>query len=97
MSVKMTKAQRFQDEGDAAKVAWDYIRGIQAEKHEAPACVDIRSMRGQMGTGPASDDSIMSVWVNDHLRAVFNLFRDHRNYTVLVITDLGALQKDKAT
>jgi hypothetical protein len=75
---------------DAASEAWQWLRELQEGPHPAPAATQIREMRGQIGTGPASDDHTVSLWVNDRPVAICNLFRDVRNYTMLIRTRLAA-------
>lgn len=89
--------ERFQDEGDAAKVAWAWLRSLASEPMPPPAYAEFREMRGQMGTGKASDDAVLSLWVNDRLRASCVFYRDGMNFTVLACQDHLAAASPQAS
>lgn len=81
---------RFRDEIDAGLRGEAFLQAIQREPMEAPAAVRRRELCGQVGTGPSSGDKMFTLWINDKLSAMYLLFRDSANFTVLVMRDLRA-------
>lgn len=78
---------RHMDWIDAASIGEAFFDRLKSATWPAPRAISERELSGQIGTGPSSDDRMRSLWVNDRLVATIQLFRDARNFSIVVCTE----------